>query len=79
VLSEPKPEDGWTGRTGFVHQAVMADQPDLSAYEVYACGAPLMVDAARRDFTGLCGLDATNFYADAFLSEADKQADQAVS
>ena len=72
VLSEPKPEDGWGGRTGFVHQAVMADLPDLSGHEVYACGAPVMVDAAQRDFSARCGLPAEAFYADAFTSEADK-------
>lgn len=72
VLSEPKPEDGWTGRTGFVHRAVMDDLPDLSGHQVYACGAPVMVDSARRDFTAQCGLPPDEFYADAFTSEADK-------
>lgn len=72
VLSEPRPEDGWTGRTGFVHQVVMSDLPDLSAYQVYACGAPVMVDAAQRDFVAQCGLPADEFYADSFTSEADK-------
>ena len=43
-------EDGWAGRTGLVHRAVMEDFPDLSAHQVYACGVPVMVDAARRDF-----------------------------
>jgi CDP-4-dehydro-6-deoxyglucose reductase, E3 len=72
VLSEPKPEDGWRGRTGFVHAAVMADWPDLSGHQVYACGAPLMVGAAQRDFIARCGLPADEFYADSFTSEADK-------
>lgn len=72
VLSEPKPEDEWTGRTGLVHQAVMADLPDLSGHEVYACGAPIMVDSARRDFTDRCGLPSGAFFADSFTSEADK-------
>lgn len=72
VLSEPKPEDAWTGRTGFVHHAVMADLPDLSGHEVYACGVPVMVEAAQRDFTARCGLAAEAFYADSFTSEADK-------
>lgn len=71
VLSEPKPEDGWTGRTGFVHRAVMEDLPDLSGYQVYACGAPVMVEAARNDFTAQCGLPEDQFFADAFTSEAD--------
>jgi CDP-4-dehydro-6-deoxyglucose reductase len=72
VLSEPRPEDTWTGRTGFVHQAVMQDLPDLSGHQVYACGAPIMVESAQRDFVALCGLPATEFLADAFTSEADK-------
>jgi CDP-4-dehydro-6-deoxyglucose reductase len=72
VLSDAPPEDAWDGRTGFVHQAVMADLPDLSGHEVYACGAPVMVDAAQRDFTTRCGLPADAFYADSFTSEADK-------
>ena len=72
VLSEPAAEDAWAGRTGFVHLAVMADFPDLSAHQVYACGAPVMVDAAQRDFVARCGLPAEEFYADSFTSEADK-------
>lgn len=72
VLSEPTPEDAWSGRTGFVHQAVMADWPDLSGHQVYACGVPVMVDSAQRDFVQRCGLPAEEFYADAFTSEADK-------
>ena len=72
VLSEALAEDAWDGRTGFVHQAVIADLLDLSNYQVYACGAPPMVDAARRDFSAQCGLPADEFYADAFTSEADK-------
>ena len=72
VLSEPTADDAWTGRTGFVHQAVMADWPDLSGHQVYACGAPVMVDSAQRDLVARCGLPAEEFYADAFTSEADK-------
>ena len=74
VLSDARPEDGWTGRTGFVHLAVMADLPDMSGHEVYACGVPVMVESARRDFVAQCGLDGADFYADAFTSEADRQA-----
>jgi len=75
VISDALPEDGWAGRTGFVHEAVMADSPDLSHHQVYACGAPVMVDAARRDFVTHCGLPAEEFYADSFTSEADKHGD----
>ncbi len=65
VLSEPRPEDGWTGRTGLVHQAVLADHADLSAYQVYCCGAPAMVEAAHADFIAH-GLPEGEFYSDAF-------------
>ncbi len=70
VLSEPADEDGWTGRSGLVHEAVLADFPDLSAYQVYACGAPAMIDAARRDFVALCNLPEEEFFADAFTFSA---------
>ena len=71
VVSNALPEDAWTGRTGFVHQAVMADFPDLSAHQVYACGAPIVVDSAKADFVKLCQLPADEFYADSFITEAD--------
>ncbi len=70
VLSEA--DASWTGRTGFVHQAVMADLPDLSGHAVYACGAPVMVESAQRDFTSQCKLPEDAFFADAFTTEADK-------
>ena len=65
VLSEPAADDGWQGRTGFVHQAVLADFPDLSGYQAYACGAPVMIEAAKRDFVAQ-GLPEEEFFADAF-------------
>lgn len=66
VLSDPLPEDRWQGRTGLVHKAVMADFPDLSGYQVYACGGPPMIDAAKRDFTTDCRLPVGEFFADSF-------------
>src|SRR5690606_10111544 len=72
VLSNHLPNDNWQGRTGFVHQAVLDDLPDLSNHEVYACGAPVMVHAAQHDFVEKAGLEADAFYADAFTTEADK-------
>ena len=77
VISDALPEDAWTGRTGFVHQAVMADFPDLSGHEVYACGVPVMVDAAQRDFLAQCGLPEDAFFADSFLDESSKAATSA--
>jgi CDP-4-dehydro-6-deoxyglucose reductase len=65
-------DEAWEGRTGFVHRAVMEDFPDMSGVQVYACGAPVMVEAARADFSAKCGLPADEFYADSFLTEADK-------
>jgi len=71
VISDALPEDEWSGRAGFVHRAVMQDFPDLSAYQVYACGVPVMVDAARRDFITLCKLPEEEFFADSFTTQAD--------
>jgi CDP-4-dehydro-6-deoxyglucose reductase len=76
VISEARPEDAWTGRTGFVHRAVMEDLPDLSAHQVYACGVPIMVDSARRDFIAQCKLPEDEFYADSFTTAADLAADE---
>jgi CDP-4-dehydro-6-deoxyglucose reductase len=70
VLSDEK----WEGRMGFVHRAVMEDFPDLSGHQVYACGAPIVVESARRDFSLQCRLPVEEFYADSFLTEADKAA-----
>ena len=72
VISDALPEDSWTGRTGFVHKAVLQDLPDLSAHQVYACGAPVVVETARDEYSALAGLPAEEFFADAFTSEADK-------
>jgi CDP-4-dehydro-6-deoxyglucose reductase len=69
VLSEPDPADHWPGRAGFVHAAVLADFADLSGYEVYACGAPPMVAAAKRDFTAR-GLPEDAFFSDSFEFQA---------
>ena len=66
VLSEPAASDHWSGRSGFVHVAAMADYPDLSGHQVYVCGSPAMVAAARRDFVGQCQLPENDFFADSF-------------
>ena len=72
VVSNALPEDGWTGRTGLVHRAVLEDFANLSAHQVYACGAPIVVDSARADYCALAGLPPEEFFADAFTTEADK-------
>jgi CDP-4-dehydro-6-deoxyglucose reductase len=71
VISNATPEDYWHGRTGFVHRAVMHDFADLSQHQVYACGAPIVVDSARAEFVAHCHLPADEFFADSFTSEAD--------
>ena len=73
VLSDTPQEDGWSGRTGLVHKAVMADHEDLSGHEVYACGAPAMIDAARTAFISACHLPEDAFFADSFTFAADSQ------
>ena len=74
VVSDALPEDQWAGRTGFVHLAVLQDFPDLSGHQVYACGAPIVVESARSAFSAQAGLPADEFFADSFTSAADKAA-----
>jgi CDP-4-dehydro-6-deoxyglucose reductase len=77
VISNALPEDNWTGRTGFVHRAVLEDFPDLSGHQVYACGAPIVVDSARAEYSAQAGLPPEEFYADSFTTEADKHKETA--
>ena len=72
VVSDATPEDGWSGRTGFVHRAVLEDFPNLQNHQVYVCGAPIVVESAKNDFTAHGKLPAEEFFADSFTSEADK-------
>lgn len=65
VLSEPKPEHGWQGRTGLVHEAILQDHPSLEGYQVYACGSPEMVEAGRAPFMDK-GLPEDQYFSDAF-------------
>ena len=67
VLSEQQPEDEWRGASGWVHEAVLEKlaSDSLSAYEVYACGPPPMVEALQGELLA-AGLEADSFFADAF-------------
>ncbi|KPK39646.1 MAG: CDP-6-deoxy-delta-3,4-glucoseen reductase [Gammaproteobacteria bacterium SG8_47] len=65
VLSEPLAEDGWKGRIGWVHEAILEDFADLSEFEVYACGPPPMIEAAGVGFAAR-GLNLEHFYYDSF-------------
>ncbi|MGB3424633.1 MAG: cytochrome b N-terminal domain-containing protein [Castellaniella sp.] len=69
VLSESAEGDGWTGRTGLVHEAILADFADLSGYEVYLCGSVRMVETAAPAFIAQ-GLDEGVCFSDAFLPAA---------
>lgn len=64
VLRAPTPD--WQGDYGYVQDIVAHDYPDLSGYEVYACGAPAMVEHAFSLFTTQCRLPKDAFYSDAF-------------
>ena len=65
VLSHPEPEDRWKGRTGLVHEAILADFPDLAGYQVYACGSVAMVQAVHPAFRAQ-GLAQDDCFSDAF-------------
>ncbi|MGB7543479.1 MAG: cytochrome b N-terminal domain-containing protein [Burkholderiales bacterium] len=73
VLSEPAPEDNWSGRTGLVHEAILADFPSLSGHEIYACGSMKMVEVARPAFIAQ-GLAEDACFSDAFLPAARRDA-----
>lgn len=70
VLSEAGDDEDWQGRRGLVHHTVLEDHTDLSIYQVYACGAPAMIDAARLDFSSR-GLPQEAFFSDAFTFQRD--------
>src|SRR5574343_1008496 len=71
VVSDALPEHNWPGRTGFVQQAVLDDFASLAGYQVYACGAPVMVEAAHNSFTAERGLPLDEFFSDAFFLSKD--------
>lgn len=73
VLSEPMPEDRWTGHRGFVHEAVLKDLPGLSGHDIYLSGPPPMVQAARASFPAH-GADPLRMYSDSFDFPAEVRA-----
>jgi len=66
IVSEPAAAPDWSGRTGLVHAAILADFPDLSGFEVYVCGSVQMVDTAVPAFLAQ-GLAADSCFSDAFV------------
>lgn len=71
VLHEPQPGDNWQGATGFVHDTILRDYPNLTGYEIYAAGPPAMVYAGRDAFPAH-GLDLEYYYSDAFEFQSNK-------
>ncbi len=69
ALSEPLPEDNWTGDTGFIHQVVydnyLKDHPAPEDCEYYMCGPPMMNSAVIRMLTEL-GVEPENIMLDDF-------------
>jgi CDP-4-dehydro-6-deoxyglucose reductase len=63
VLSEPDPD--WQGERGFVHEAVLHDHPDMSPFDLYMSGPPVMIFAARDAFAA-AGLDRERMFSDVF-------------
>jgi CDP-4-dehydro-6-deoxyglucose reductase len=65
VLSDPRPDDEWKGRTGWVHEALLRDYPLLDAHELYMAGPPAMIEAAKVDFARQ-GLPHDHLHFDSF-------------
>jgi len=69
AMSEPLPEDNWTGKTGFIHQVVydnyLKDHPAPEDCEYYMCGPPMMNSAVIRMLTDL-GVEPENIMLDDF-------------
>lgn len=63
VLSEPS--ESWSGRRGWVHEAVLRDLGGLAGYDIYASGPPAMIDALRSAFAAH-GADAARLFFDSF-------------
>ena len=69
VLSHADDDASWRGRRGLVHEAMLADHPNLAGFEVYACGSVKMVEAAVPDFLAH-GLGEQFCFSDAFKPQA---------
>ena len=68
ALSDPAPEDEWSGDTGFIHDVVyrrhLENHPDPTACEYYLCGPPLMIEAVRSLLNTLGVAESSVFYDD---------------
>ncbi len=70
VLSEPDDTDNWQGEMGFVHEAVVRDFADMSSFDVYMSGPPVMVEASVAAFKE-AGLSDDHMYSDSFEYSKD--------
>jgi NAD(P)H-flavin reductase len=75
VLSDPAPEDVWSGRTGLVHEAILEDFPELKGHEIYACGSVRMVETIFP-FLKNRGAEDGACFSDAFTVSARSMAFQ---
>lgn len=71
ALSEPTPEDNWTGYTGFIHQVLLENylknHPEPEEIEYYLCGPPMMLSAVQKMLDSL-GVPEENIAFDDFGS-----------
>ncbi|MCX7065761.1 MAG: NADH:ubiquinone reductase (Na(+)-transporting) subunit F, partial [Proteobacteria bacterium] len=69
ALSEPQPEDNWTGYTGFIHNVVfenyLKNHPAPEDCEYYLCGPPMMNSAVLKMLADL-GVERDNIRLDDF-------------
>ena len=72
VLSQPSPDDQWTGRVGHVQDCVLQDHPSILELQVYACGSPIMVEDAHKKLVA-AGLPNDDFFSDAFTFARDSK------
>jgi NAD(P)H-flavin reductase len=70
VISDPVPAFAWSGRRGLVHEAVLESFDSVENFDVYACGSPAMVQAARTALEDRRGLSPDRFFSDAFVVES---------
>ena len=72
VLSGLADDAPWSGRRGLVHEALLADHPDLTGHEIYVCGSVRMVEAAVPDFL-THGLAEEFCFSDAFVPNSERR------
>jgi NAD(P)H-flavin reductase/ferredoxin len=69
VISDPVAASAWSGRRGLVHEQVLASFESLKDFDVYTCGAPVMVQAVRMALEDQRGLPSAQFFSDSFVTE----------